>query len=46
MAVAKNEKMEEFLGLIFICMGNALRSKKNTLKTVLDQSIPLGEIEN
>ena len=28
-------------GLTFICMGNAIRFKKNTSKTVFNQSIPL-----
>ena len=32
--------MGEFFGLIFICMGNAIRSKINTSNTVFDQPIP------
>ena len=38
-------KKGEFFGLILIWMGNAIRSKKNTLKTVFDQSIPLGKVK-
>ena len=26
-----------FFGVTFICMGNAIKSKKNTLKTIFDQ---------
>ena len=35
-------KIEDFFCLLFIRIGNAIRSKKNTSKTVFDQSIPLG----
>ena len=42
MAVAKNENLRKFFDLTFICMGNAIRSKKNTSKTGFDQSIPMG----
>ena len=42
MAVAKNEKLQKNFCHTFIRMGNVIRSKKNTSKTVFDQSILLG----
>ena len=42
MAVAKNEKLRNFLGRTVICMEIAKMSKKNTSKTVFDQLFPLG----
>ena len=38
----KINEIEEFFGLTFECMGNDIRSKKNTLKPVFDQSISFG----
>ena len=37
--------MEEFFGLTFICMGNAIRSKKNTPKPFLTSPSPWGSAQ-